>query len=62
MEERACQHDILWEPSCGPILTYETIFMLVGGPYPKLHPEVLNIHLLYGKVYGTDHKKVNVNG
>ena len=38
-----CQHDILWESSCGPIPTFDTIFMLVGGPYPKLHPEVLNI-------------------
>ena len=43
MGEGACQHDISWRPSYGPILTYETIFASVGGPKPKLHPEVLDI-------------------
>ena len=51
MGEGACQHDILWRPSCGPILTYETIFVSIGGPQPQLHPEVLNTFLMYGKVY-----------
>ena len=41
--EGARQHNILSGPSCGHILTYETIPISTGGLLPKLHPEVFNI-------------------
>ena len=38
-------------PSCGHILTYKTIPISIVCPQPKLHLEVLNIILMYGKAY-----------
>ena len=59
MGEGAWQHDIFRGPSGSRKLTYETILTSVGGPKLYLHPLVLNIFLMYGKVW--DRRTLSTN-
>ena len=47
MGEEVCQLDILARPSWGDELTFETIPISIGDPYPQLYSEVLNIYSMH---------------